>query len=253
MSEEPALRDEMRRRSPRWFTRRVAYRVLYSIALHFDALVQMMSRAIKLRYAGLYSNETLPLLARETDTILGLNETEAQLAERIHGAWQREAGKGGPYTLLDEIWLHYRPSVFRVDLVYPSGAHFVLNTNRTVTWDPIDFEVGFPSAQWARWFLIYSWPTAIADDGLWDDEAGNDTDNWDAPGVWDYAPADLSEATVADLRRVPAAYNNAHCFGQIILLDAGNQLWDFPDGDWDDGDDDWDSPGADEPVTLEIR
>lgn len=249
MADPRSFRQEMYERSPSWLPRFFGSRVLYAIAIHFDALATMMRKAVLLRFPNVYSNETLPLLSRERQTIRGKYATDAEHAEHLAQALPMHAEKGGPYELLAEVWLHYKPNNFQVDLLYPSGAHFLQNpTTGTVTRDAIAFQTGFPSAQWARWFLVYQWPTAIDDDGLWDD---GDPD-WDDGGVWDYDIADLSAADVDDLRLVPTAWNTAHAKGQVILVPPGTQLWDLPDGTWDENDDDWDSPGG-EPCTIEIR
>ncbi len=241
-------------RLPTWLNRFVGLRLLYAIALHCDAVLELFVRAVKLRYAGAYQvngftvYETLPLITREHVMIRGLHETDAQHAARLDGAWLAHADRGGPYQLLEQIWHHYRPSMFVCDLVYASGAHWSMNpTTGVITQDFVTFETAFPGEQWARWTLIYRWPTTIDDDGLWDD-AGT----WDDGGIWDYSLADLSAADVADLRAVPTAWNNAHCLGQILLLGPGEEIWDFPEAEWDAGSDAWDSPG-DAPVVVEIR
>lgn len=247
--EARAFRDDIRAVTPSWLRRSVAGRLFFAFALHLDALLNMAKRAITLRYPNVFSNETLPLIARERQTVRGLFETDAQHGDRLDGAWQAHAYRGGPYALLTQIWHHYRPNNFQVDLLYPSGAHFVLAVDGTITRNAFEFGTGLTVAEWAHWYLIYAWPSIVADDGLWDDEIGDPT--WDDPGVWDYATADLNAATVADLKRIPTAWGNEHSLGHIILLDPGDQLWDFPDGTWDQDNDDWDAPGG-EPVVINL-
>lgn len=249
MSEFTTFRSRFASFLPTWLKGFYALRLFWAIALHFDAVVEMAVRAIKLRYPNVYSNETLPLLSRERKMIRGKYETDEQYGERLDQAWQAHSLRGGPYALLEQVWFHYRPNNFEATLIYPGGAEFVLHVDGTIARSNVYLGTELAPDQWANWYLVLAWPTDIADDGTWD---GDDA-IWDDGGVWDYSIDDLSAAEVDDLRAVPTAWNAEHCFGHVVLLGPSVELWDFPDGTWDEGDEDWDTPGDFEPAIVEIN
>lgn len=231
---------------PPWLRRGNAAGLLYAIALHFDALVDLVTAAIKLRLPGVYSYETLPHLSRERRIRRGIGESDASLATRQANYLEAHKDRGGPYPMLEQVRAHYATAPFVVHLVYASGARFDMDAAGTVTRDAVSFVTGLGSEEWAHWWLVYEWPVEIASDGLWDDGA----DSWDAPpGVWDSA---LTVAEVTDFRLIPTEWNNAHCKGHLVVLAPGQALWDVPVESWGATVETWDG-GSVDPVTLEIE
>jgi hypothetical protein len=234
--------------TPPWLRRRNGGRILYVIALHFDALIELVTAAIKLRLPGAYSYETLPQLSRERGIRQGLGESDHSFALRLNHYLWTHRDRGGPYPMLEQIFARYRYSddgAFPVHLIYTSGARLDMGVDGAITRDAASFGAGLGPDEWAHWFLVYEWPNAIGADGVWDDPG-----TWGDGGVWD---SDLTVAEVTDLRLIPTEWNNAYCKGHLILLAPGQALWDAPLEEWDGGGSGtWDA-GATDPVQVEIE
>jgi hypothetical protein len=125
--------------------------------------------------------------------------------------------------MLAQLFAHYAPTNFEIDLIYRSGRRFAMATDGTVVRDdPTSVHV----VDWPKWVLFYFWPFAAASDGLWISPGV-----WDDGGVWD---STLTPEEVTDLRVVPREWNAAHCSGQIVLFTGTVELWDYPIGIWSD-------------------
>jgi hypothetical protein len=224
------FRDLLTTISPTWFKRGIAARFLYVIALHFDALADMVDAAVRLRFPGGYGTENIPYLSRERRIRRGINEADQVFVARLRGWLDAHKDRGGPYPMLEQLYAHYRYSdqwPFKIHLIYTSGARFVLNADGSVTRDAGSFTTGLGVDDWAHWWLVYEWPDTIADDGIWDDPG-----TWGDGGVWDSA---LTPAQVTDFRLIPTEWNNGHCYGIIVVLSPGQALWDAPEEIWDSG------------------
>jgi hypothetical protein len=230
-----------------WLKRGVLGKILYVIGLHFDFLIEWAQVAIWSRFPGYYSDETLPLHARARQLDQGIGETNAQFATRLETYIAAHSTRGNPYALLREVFAHYRYSAdgpFPAHLYYTSGRHYEMDAQGVVTMaDDTTFTTGIED--WAHWYLVYEWPTALADDGTWDDEG-----DWDTTpdGAWDTtAPYSF----IADARLIPSKWNAAHCIGHLTLLGPGQALWDIPDEDWD-SEEEWDAGGDADLVDIVI-
>lgn len=235
---------------PPWLRRTNGGGLMYTIALHFDALVELVSAAVKLRHPGEYSYESLPLLSRERHIRQGHGESNASFAARLDLYLQSHKDRGGPYPMLEQIFARYRYSPdgpFPVHLIYTSGARFDMGVDGVITRDAASFGTGLGPEEWAHWWLVYEWPTVINDDGLWDDPGV-----WSDGGVWD---SDLTADQVTDLRLIPSEWNSGHCKGHLIVLSPGEALWDAPIELWDDtpGAGTWDDGSAADPIQVEIE
>ncbi len=221
------FRDTVRKISPPWLQRGVAEKLLYALAIQIDACADALVAGVKLRFPGVYSDESLPLLGRERRIARGRLETNVVYASRLARWLDDHRRRGGPYALLLQLFAHYAPNNFHIQLVYRSGRRFQLDVAGAITRDEGGGFGPFESPeQWARWWLFYDWPDAVTTDGTWDDLG-----DWGDGGVWD---SSLSPQDVADLRLVPHEWNAAHCFGALVLLCGGAELWDYPVGTWDD-------------------
>lgn len=221
------FRDTIREFSPPWLRGTIGEKLMYALAVQADALGDSLSAGIKSRFPNFYSAESLPYIGRDRKISRGRTETDAVYASRLNRWLDDHATRGGPYALLAQVFAHFAPNGFPIDLVYMSGRRFrmdadgVIATRDDITWEP-DADV----AKWARWWLIYEWPTPILSDGLWED-AGT----WDDGGTWD---SNLTPQEVTDLRIVPRAWNTGHAFGTIVLVSGDDELWDYPLGTWDE-------------------
>lgn len=223
------FRDAIRSLVPWWASREdtLSGKLLYAVAVQLDALVDVHVAAIKSRFPGLYTNETLPLLGRQRRIRRGPLEADAVFATRLRRWWDDHKRRGGPYALLEQVRAYWTPLAFQIDLLYFSGRRFQAPADGSaITRDDISWEPDNVPAKWARWWLVFFWPEVVGSDGTWAD-AGT----WDDGGVWD---SDLTVEEVANIRAVPTEWNAKHCFGRVVLLSDGAELWDYPSGTWDE-------------------
>jgi hypothetical protein len=128
--------------------------------------------------------------------------------------------------MLQQVGAFWAAAPFQIDLIYRTGRRFIRDIAGAVTRDDIAWDPDTEPERHARWWMVFFWPNAINSDGLWDDPGV-----WDDGGVWD---SDLTAEDVADVRIVPADWNNARCQGTIVLLPPEIELWDYPIGTWDE-------------------
>lgn len=208
-------RDDLRKVSPTWLQRGLAEAILYSMGVHVDALADALVAGMVQRFPGAYSFESLALLGRERRIERGIHETDAAFAQRLTLWLLAHQKRGGPYALLGQLYYHYSPDLFPIDLVYANGRSFHLDPTQpleqSVTRSNTAFAPDGDTAKWARWWLIYY------------------TDRW--------ASTPPTEAEIADLRLVPRAWNAAHPNGTIIIMSSGTELFDALDDTetWDAG------------------
>lgn len=205
------FRDRMRLISPPWLQRGWNETLLWVIGSHIDALADALVASVKVRFPGLYSAESLPLIGRERRISRGLVESDAVYAERLTRWFDDHRRRGGPYAMLAQLYAYYQPSTFPIALIYRSGRRYSMDVAGVVTRDDITFHPDTAPEQWARWWLILEAPA--------------------------YTPP-LSDQDVADVALIPTEWNAAHCSGTIIVMPPGGELWDYPLGHV------WNEPGT---------
>jgi hypothetical protein len=220
------FRDSLRKLSPRWLQGPVGQSILYSMGLHMDALADACVEAVKLRYPGAAPSEALAYIGRDRRMSRGRIESDAVYESRLRGWLDAHRFRGGPYAMLAQIFAHYSPAAFPVQLVYRSGKRYSMDAQGVVTTDTVPFVVDDMPQKWARFWLFFQWPAPLASDGLWAD-AGT----WGDGGVWD---SSLSVLDAEDTRLIPREWSSAHTIGEIVLLAGSRELWDYPAGAWDD-------------------
>lgn len=232
------FRDTLRKISPPWLQRGNAEKILYAIGVQLDALGDALVAGVKLRFPGLYSNESLFLLGRERRIRRGRTETDAVYASRLIRWLDDHRMRGGPYALLAQLHAHYAPAAFPIDLVYRSGRRYRMDADGNVVRDMISWNPDANTAKWARWWLFYHLPDALPAGRVW----GSGT--YSSARVWG---SGLSPQEVSDFRLVPREWGNAHSFGRIVLLPPGARLWGYPPRTWGTGT--W---GAGRSVSLSV-
>lgn len=205
------FRDRIRRASPPWLQRGWAEKLLYSYGAQIDAFADALVAGVKMRFPGLYSEESLPLIGRERRIARGLLEDGPTYAARLRRWFDDHRRRGGPYALLAQLYAYFSPNNFPIALIYRSGRRYSMDITGAVVRDDIPFHPDAAAEQWARWWLIM--------------EA-------DA-----YVPP-LSDQDVADIRLIPTEWNAAHCTGTVIVMPTGGELWDYPLGHV------WNEPGV---------
>lgn len=207
------FRDAIRELSPWWLRGPIGGSVLYAIGSVVDEVADRLRAGVKMRFPAYYSTESLPLLGRERRIRRGRFESETTYATRLLPWLDHHRTRGGPYALLAQVHAFYAPNNFPVELRYVSGRRFVMDPDdgsverSDVVWSP----PGDP-AMWARWWLTYTWPTPLDDDGQWGDPG-----TWGDGGVW---ALDMSANDVRDVRVVPREWNAAHSLGRVVLDSA---------------------------------
>jgi hypothetical protein len=224
---------------PWWLRSGTAARVLHAVGAVNDTLADAMIAAVKSRFPNLYSNESLPYLGNDRKIIRGRFDTDESYAERLRRWLDDHRTRGNGFSMLRQLWLHFRPNNFPISLVSYNGVRHTLDpVTGNVTRDVISWLPDAEASKWARWWLFYDWPGTAAADGVWSDPG-----TWSDGGAWD---SSLDPAEVIDLRAVPSAWGNAHSMGDLILFTGNGELWDYPPGTWDEPGGVWDTdpPGV---------
>lgn len=225
------FRDTLNKIVPPWLQHTNGVRLLYSIGIQLDAMGDSLVAGVKLRFPNLYSAETLPLLGRERRIRHGRTEVDASYATRLRRWLTDHQRRGGPYALLAQLFAHYAPNNFAINLIYRSGRRYRMDTAGNVIRDDITFDPDAEPAKWARWWLDYVWPGGLTP-AVWG--SGRTYGTPQPPGhVW--GVNGLTYDDVIDLRIVPKEWNAAHCFGRIILRSGNGRLWNYPPRVWGAG------------------
>jgi hypothetical protein len=218
-------RDAIRDISPPWLRKGNAEKLGYSLGVVVDDFAEALNASIRIRFPGVYSTESLPLIGRERRIRRGRTETDAVYASRLTRWLTDHRRRGGPYAMLAQVFAHYAPNNFNIELIYRSGRQFAMDTAGAVVRSDISWSPDSTPSLWAHWWLIYHWPDPVAASGTWDDEP---TTVWDDTAtVWD---SDLSPQDVEDIRLVPKEWNAAHCIGTIRLIDSSSNQIQFQIG-----------------------
>ena len=196
-------RDTMRSICPPWLQRGLAEKILYALSIQCDAFGDALVAGVMQRFPGLYSFDSLQLLGRERRIPRAPSETDAQYAERLTTFLDAHRHRGGPYALLNQLFIRFKPDNFPIDLVYVAhGRRFAMAVDGTVTRSLTDFVPDGDAAKWARWWLFYY------------------TDQW--------AVTPPTDDELAELRLIPRHWNAAHPFGYIVLFSTDTELWNWP-------------------------
>lgn len=204
------FRDAIRELSPPWLRGGLGEEILGAIAVQLDELTDRLVAGVRLRFPGLYGFASLPLIGRERRIRRGRLETDEVYVRRL-GRWLDDhRRRGGAYALLGQLHAHYAPSAFPIVLRYASGRRYTMDAAGVVTRDVAAWAVpGGATPRWARWWLFYTWPDPVSDDGTWGDPG-----TWGDGGVWG---SSLTPDEVRDLRLVPREWGAAHATGRIVL------------------------------------
>lgn len=227
------LRDSMLSRAPRWLRRGRAGAFLYVLGMMLDALLEMTVAAVRVRFPGFYSAQSLEVLGRDRRIRRGIYESDSSYATRLTRWLDDHELRGGPYQMFAQLHAFFAPNNFQIDLVYYSGRRFQMSPDGSVERDDIVWSPDGQTAKWARWWLFFRLATPLTSDGLWDDPG-----TWGDGGVWD---STLTVEEAANYRAVATDWNTAHAFGRVVLVSPSTALWDYPSGNWDEDDDTWES------------
>lgn len=228
----------------RWTRGPVASRLLYSIAIQFDAVAEAAITAVAARFPGLTAVDSinalgfaanapadaLPYLGRDRRIVRGFAESAAGYAARLLRWLDDWRIAGSALSVLEQIQGYCAPFTPRVRLVTNSGVFWTLDGDGTFSktlsswnWD------GHPE-WWSREFLII-----YSDAGPWAVEGhyGDGLNPWGDGGGWG---STLTPEQAASLREIVATWKGAHSKCAWIILAFDPASFDpaapEPDGHW---------------------
>lgn len=201
-------RDTLLQIVPKWLRQAIGGGLLTALGAQVDMLTDYLRFGMRARVPG-YQPEATVMIGRDRRLRQGLHETDDHFVNRLPYWWEKHAARGGPYAMLEQIYEYFAPLAFPVELRYATGRRFLMDVNGNVTRDIFAWTPPGDPARWARWWLFYTWPATIDDDGIWSDPG-----EWNDGGVWD---ANLSPADVRMVRLIPREWNAAHSIGYVTL------------------------------------
>lgn len=204
------FRDTLEAIVPPWLKGPLGLRYLYGHGTTLDAFGDALLSAVQTRFPGYYSDESLPLIGKERRILRGLNESDYNYADRLITWLTDHAHRGSALAMLHQLYLHYKPNNFVMQLIARNGLTYQMDAAGTVTrYITPGFNPDATPDKWGQWWLLFY------------------TDNWTPP---------LTDAEIADIRAIPAAWNAAHCLGTILIFPSDAELFDsFPPALFDDG------------------
>lgn len=220
------FRDTIRKISPPWLSTGVAGKLLFAIASQWDALLDMAVATNEIGFPGVYSDESLPMLGRERRIRRGRIEGTAGYAVRLTRWLTDHKTRGGPYALLAQLFAYYDGNHFPMRLVYRSGRAFDMDVDGNVTMLDVTWDPDAEPEKWARWWLIYQWPTAVPPVRTYDEPGLT----YDDGSTYD---SGLTVTEVYDILVVPREWNAAHALGTVLLINGG-AVYDYPPVLYDD-------------------
>lgn len=232
-------RDEIYRLIPKWARGFNLFSVLYAIAMVADALGTALFAAVKIRFPGYYSNESLPRIGSERRLSQGPNETPESFAERLSAWWDTAKLTGNFLTMAQQIQAYCLPATYRVELVSNNGNRHILDTDGSWTVTESAWDWDGDATQWSRfWVLLANTALGVTgtDHVVMDPvanvlQAGRDVGS-DTPYL-NAATSPIPDHR--EIRRIMELQRDPHtqCEGILLLIDP-NAFWaDMPDGTWD--------------------
>lgn len=233
----PTFRDSIRKSSPRWLQGYWGERLLYVFGLHLDGFVDSLVASIKLRFANLYSNETLTLIGRERGLVRGFIETDQSYGDRLDGWWEMHKRRGNPYTLMDALAALLVGYDVPMRIVNNNAAWFSRAADGTRSYHrAANWNWDNHPEKWSRfWVILYPPPSLwVAATGTWGDGT-----------VW-ADEADATWGSTATSEQVSAICNliqerqaaHSRCINVIIAFDSAafdptDTAPPLPDGTWE--------------------
>lgn len=210
------FRDMIRRISAPWLATGNNERVLYAAHVLLDATGAATQIGVLSRFPGLVDFQTLPYIGKERRIRRGIYEDDATYANRLRQWLNTHPYRGGPYAMLAQLYLHYAPFGFPIELIYRSGKRYTLDaTTGNVTVDFVSWNPDTRPDQWARWWLIFY------------------TDIFVFP---------LDADGLNDIKAIPIEWNAAHALGNLAVMQTGAEFWNTPAPDtWSSPTGAWDS------------
>ena len=237
------LRTAVKFFSPRWLAEGVAEKILYTVGLAHDALIEALDEGIRSHLPGIGTPTALKYTGKDRQILRGIGESDGAYATRLSLAWTAWRTAGGSRSLLNMLRGYLQLNEpFRT--VSNGGDFFTLAKSptadsdglyptpryrRTWNWDGL--------ARWQRmWIILYSPDGAPwSPEGTW-----GDGQLWGDGGTWG------STASLEVVQSVRAILKNAqrsvwkaqHAVVPFIIVAFDDTMFDpvagttMPDGTW---------------------
>lgn len=190
------FRDGLIKIVPRWLKAYGgnAIKLVYTFALHLDALGEALDFGIRARFPGQQA-DALSLIGRQRGLLAGPNEPADSYATRLQFWRQTRKRKGNWFALLEQLQAYFAPAGFSVALLQDRaalggpgyrydllpGAYMYASDYSAAPPDSVSMSLQ-PGWNWDGganpnrfWVLIYvalaNWPSGAAygNDGVWSD------------------------------------------------------------------------------------
>lgn len=215
---------------PKWLRGFNAYTVLYSIQLVTDELWDILMAAVKIRFQGYYSNESIPRIASERKMFQGRTETPDQFAARLSTWWDVAKRTGNFYIMAKELAAYFVPTSVRIRIVTNNGTLYTLGTDGSWAITAIAWNWDGDATQWSRfWVLLDNGVLGLTGLSLEVLQTGNII-RQSTRFIGSDATADFEVLhAIVEQHRDP----HTHCVHIMPILDDTNFWANRPAGNWD--------------------
>lgn len=136
----------VKRVTPPWLQRKVAGRLMLTLAEQADDMVTRAVQGVALRFPGALGGtidpSSLAYTGRERRIRRGPGEDAVTYARRLRTWWDAHQTRGGPYALLGQLYAFFLDWLnVRMDVVYYSGTRRWMDVAGVITRDSITWSV----------------------------------------------------------------------------------------------------------------
>ena len=237
MSDLVTYRDSMLNLGPTWLRGFWGSRLIYALAIQWDALIDATVMAVKMRFPG-WSADNMPdalaLIGRERGIIRGFAESNASYAVRLTRWIDDRRIKGNPYALMAQLQGYLSGFPTKMRIVNQAGAWYTLNADGTKDYfahRPSNWTWDIETTQWSRYWIILYPPSELwVTDGVYGDAAPR------AAGGTIGSSATLDQ--INSIRAIVKAWTPPHASCEHIIVAFDPASFDptshtgMPDGTW---------------------
>jgi hypothetical protein len=220
---------------PTWARGTNLFSVIYAIVLIVDAFWDMLVAAVKIRFQGYYSDESIPRIATERKMFQGRSESAASFAGRLSGWWDLAKRSGCFYVMAKELAAYFLPNAARIRIVTTNGTLYTFGTDGSWSISSVIAEHGVSwnwdnaNAQWSRfWVLLDNSSLGLTGtDHLVLDSLANVLQPTRLVGS-DITADPVALRTIMETYRAP----HCHCVNIMPILDETGFWASPPNGGW---------------------
>lgn len=180
----PQIRSLLLSIAPPWLLDDNGRRMLYTIGVGLDGVLDWAKRGVLSRFATTAPTEALPFIGRDRRIVRGFDEPEADFRTRLKGwlrAWHRA---GHAFGICEAVAGYLAPHAVRVRVVTNSGVWYTRESDGTESYliqDPTDWDWDGDPDSWSRfWVIIYPADAWVeeTDWGTSGETWGDDGETW---------------------------------------------------------------------------